>query len=377
MEGQVESVGLAATAGAAAVAMEGLGARRPGDGTCANCGATVHGRFCGMCGQALHFQRTIRGVVEELVHGILHFDGKLWRTLPALAVHPGRLTREYVEGRRARYVNPVALFLMTVLLTFVVFSFAGGGPVDGVAVGVSVTEEDGQVTAPERVDSAAEAQRVVDRLSGSLAEAEGDPAREGEVRALRAARDAFVVARDQLAAREAGEPLPGGGEAPWAAAIRGAAERGDLTVDLGHPGIDQRIMRSLYNPELVLYKMKQKGYKLSFLLVPLSLPWMLLAFPRRRDAKVYDHVVFLLYSLSFISMLGLVAVLLASAGVSHRAVYFVLLFAVPAAHLYRQLKGAYALSRGGALWRTAFLGVGAVLTLSFYSVVILLLGILD
>ena len=46
--------------------------------------------------------------------------------LPLLALQPGKLTREYIDGRRASYVSPIALFLFVVFLTFAVFNATGG-----------------------------------------------------------------------------------------------------------------------------------------------------------------------------------------------------------------------------------------------------------
>ena len=59
---------------------------------------------------------------HDLVHGVLHFEGKIWRTLPLLAWRPGELTRRYVHGERARFVSPIALFLFSVFLMFAVLS---------------------------------------------------------------------------------------------------------------------------------------------------------------------------------------------------------------------------------------------------------------
>ena len=42
-----------------------------------------------------------------------------------LAWRPGELTRRYIEGERARFISPLALFLFTVFLMFAVFSIAG------------------------------------------------------------------------------------------------------------------------------------------------------------------------------------------------------------------------------------------------------------
>jgi len=50
--------------------------------------------------------------------GVLNFEGKFWRTLPMLAWCPGILTRRYIDGQRARFISPIALFLFSVFLLF-------------------------------------------------------------------------------------------------------------------------------------------------------------------------------------------------------------------------------------------------------------------
>ncbi len=57
---------------------------------------------------------------HDLLHGVLHFEGKIWRTLPMLAWRPGELTRRYIDGERAKFVSPIALFLFSVFLMFAV-----------------------------------------------------------------------------------------------------------------------------------------------------------------------------------------------------------------------------------------------------------------
>ena len=56
--------------------------------TCANCGAPLPGNFCGNCGQKAHLHRCPADVGHEFVHGITHIDGKAWKTLPMLLLHP-------------------------------------------------------------------------------------------------------------------------------------------------------------------------------------------------------------------------------------------------------------------------------------------------
>ncbi|WP_318772022.1 DUF3667 domain-containing protein [Thermaurantiacus sp.] len=59
------------------------------------------------------------------MHGLLHLDGKLWRTLPLLVLRPGRPTRAWIEGQRARHLSPVALFQSSIFLMFIVLGLAG------------------------------------------------------------------------------------------------------------------------------------------------------------------------------------------------------------------------------------------------------------
>ncbi len=104
------------------------------DGTCLNCGAVRQGSYCSHCGQSSHIHRSISAFWHDILHGVLHFDGKFWRTLPLLAWHPGKLTRRYIHGERAKFISPMALFLFTIFMMFAVFSFmpvGAGGPAAG------------------------------------------------------------------------------------------------------------------------------------------------------------------------------------------------------------------------------------------------------
>ena len=51
---------------------------------CLNCGAELTGEFCHACGQHAHVHRTLTAFFHDFLHGVLHFEGKIWRTLPLL-----------------------------------------------------------------------------------------------------------------------------------------------------------------------------------------------------------------------------------------------------------------------------------------------------
>jgi hypothetical protein len=90
------------------------------ESNCLNCGAKLLGDFCHECGQRAHVHRSLKGFFHDLLHGVLHFEGKIWRTMAKLIGNPGDLTRRYIDGERAKFVSPVALFLFTVFLMFAV-----------------------------------------------------------------------------------------------------------------------------------------------------------------------------------------------------------------------------------------------------------------
>jgi hypothetical protein len=90
-------------------------------GACHNCHAPVAEKFCGQCGQPSHVH--VASAHEFIHHFIGHFvaaEGKLWRTLGALLFRPGQLTREFIAGRRGRYIDPLRLLLTISLLAFLV-----------------------------------------------------------------------------------------------------------------------------------------------------------------------------------------------------------------------------------------------------------------
>jgi hypothetical protein len=147
MVGEAEAAGDVLTGGVIAGAIDAeRGASAPGaeddvaHEACRNCGATLGGPFCARCGQAAHIHRSLLSLGHDILHGVFHFEGRIWRTLPQLFFHPGRLTRRYIDGERAKFVSPMALFLFTVFLMFAVFSFTGGALLDdsGVEDGANV-----------------------------------------------------------------------------------------------------------------------------------------------------------------------------------------------------------------------------------------------
>ena len=93
--------------------------------SCLNCGKPLAGRFCSHCGQrAIPPYPTVREFIGDAWHEFSGYDGRFARTLRALFRRPGWLTREVLEGRRARYISPLRLYLTASVIYFLVAAAA-------------------------------------------------------------------------------------------------------------------------------------------------------------------------------------------------------------------------------------------------------------
>jgi hypothetical protein len=91
---------------------------------CRNCGAALSGQYCGQCGQrATSRLISLWELVRDAFGDLFELDSRLWRTLVPLVARPGRLTREYLEGRRARFMPPFRMYLVLSLVFFLVAFF--------------------------------------------------------------------------------------------------------------------------------------------------------------------------------------------------------------------------------------------------------------
>jgi hypothetical protein len=364
MQGEAEAAAEVRTGAAAAGAAEST---KPAPASCRDCGALLTGAYCAACGQRAHLHRTLTGIGHDLLHGVLHFDGKFWRTLPELFFRPGRLTRRYIDGERTKFVSPTALFLFTVFAMFAVFSWTAD--------------------APGESDAAVEA---ADESAASTAQAIEDTKK--KIRALRVQHDAAGTAPAQRAAIEAEiddlktslaimEILAGLRQgftldAPPDAGAKDPAGR--VSVEMGWPSLDRKLSEGLQrardNPRLFFYKLRSNAYKASWALIPLSIPFLWLMFFWRRDIHLYDHAVFATYSISFMMLLFIVLSIAASLGVSP-AVWETALVVIPPLHLYKQLRGAYGLSRAGAFVRLLWLMIATVVVLTLFGVLLIYFGV--
>ncbi|MFN4113406.1 MAG: DUF3667 domain-containing protein [Sphingomonadaceae bacterium] len=360
MSGLGEGIGTVIEGGLLGRAVEpGAGDGQGQSGTaaaCANCGTGITGKFCPECGQKAHIHRSLAAVGHDIMHGVLHLDGKLWNTLPLLAFKPGKLTRRYVDGERAKFVSPMAMFLFTVFAMFAVFQMVGVTAPSSAMTGVIDGLTDNSVVEKRIQQQITTLEQERDSL------AKGNTRRE-EIDAEIAVLGKMIGADTETTA-EGQTRISLGGESSI------VLEQSDRDVFGG-----AIIKKWRENPSLMLYKLQSNGYKFSWLLIPLSVPFLWLMFAWRRQFKAYDHAVFVTYSLSFMSLLFIVMSLLGvMPGEWGSAIAFFLLVIAAPLHLYKQLRYAYGLSRFSAMWRFFVLQFCIMIVLVMFLQALLILG---
>lgn len=348
MVGEIEAAGDLATGALLGRAVEPrAGEGHGGGGMCLNCGTALIGQNCHRCGQSADVHRSLAAIGHEILHGVAHFEGKLWRTLPLLAWRPGELTRRYIEGERVRFVSPMALFLFSIFAMFAVFSWAG-------------------ISAPTDIDTGNAETRLETTRKEMIAE-----------------RKELIVARDR---RKADDPKR-------ARANKDIAELDQVLANLptvektadghggfhvttrysGWPALDHGIEKWNKNPSLMLYKLQASSYKFSWLLIPLSLPFLWLLFAWRREYRLYDHTVFVTYSIAFMSLFFILVTVAATSGMTGPGLTLAAL-GLPFVHVTRQLKQAYSLRWPAAILRAMVLTFFIAIILTLFLTILLALG---
>ena len=345
MVGNIEAIGDMVTGSVLGRAVEPRAGEAGADHThekrCLNCGADLTGPYCHECGQRAHVHRTLTAFFHDLAHGVFHLEGKLWNTIPMLAWRPGELTRRYIDGQRARFVSPIALFLFCVFLMFAV-------------IGLVSNSTFGELPSQAKADITKEFQD--DQIKLTALQTKRDIT-------LKAGGDTQELDTEIKSLQQEMQGLQ--------YAARGDFSHATINTPNNIPKwFQKRIGAAAKNPELLFYKLKTNAYKFSWALIPISVPFVWLLFPFSRRFKLYDHTVFVTYSLCFMMLLlvagtliGLVSSTIAS-----------LLWLLPPFHMYRQLRGTYGVGRWGALWRASALTVFAWIAIGLFASLLIALG---
>jgi hypothetical protein len=215
---------------------------------CRNCGGPVDEKYCPKCGQlAASFHRPIWSLMGETIADTFTLDGRLAKTVPVLLLRPGRLTKSYTEGKRARYVPPFRMFLLASLLFYLMLFTV--------------------VTPGQWLNSIDDETRA--DIETSLAETPEIPDLDEETRARLERANISVDAPEEI--------------------------RGD---------IENQIVAVLNRPDQFAAEIEKWLPRLSILMVPLTIVALVLLHIWRRSLYVYDHAVHALHLHSWIYLTG-------------------------------------------------------------------------
>jgi uncharacterized membrane protein len=316
---------------------------------CANCGTELRGPWCHACGQlGEDFHRSWVRLIGESVEGLVHMDGRLWRTLPDLVLRPGRLTRRYLDGHRAPQIPPLRLFLVVLLLMFACGSLSANfGP---------VKVRNSTLTPAQQ----AEVERAVDNAkAGRLTDAQRQALREK----LQNARPGFI------------EMTPGEKEKMKAQVDRLTLsnevrkQQGGDTAASVVDWFREHLQRVIDRPEEFKLQLEAWGERFAFLMLPISAVILSVLFIFQRRYFLFDHLIFSMHSLSFLGLLISTVMLLSILG--HGSI---LLFGAPV-HLFVHMRGVYRTSIAGTLLRMALLFVATLFAFCVLIVALFFVGI--
>ncbi|MEO1135099.1 MAG: DUF3667 domain-containing protein [Pseudomonadota bacterium] len=230
---------------------------------CQNCGATLTGEYCHVCGQrADEPRRAVIGLVQDVFVDTLAIDGKLARTIWLLLSRPGRLARRYLDGKRVRYSPPFRLYLFASVFFFI--------------AAFSLTDMSGSNSAPDNIT-----EEEMASTQAAIAELEAvDPAAADEV------RDAVAAAQD-----ESGQSTPFT-ERSWEDDVQ---YTGPDWLEPHARRMFEAAQRAFEDPRLFFAEVRDNLPRV-LLLAPVGYALiLLLLYLYRRKYFVYDHFVVSLY----------------------------------------------------------------------------------
>jgi hypothetical protein len=379
MDGELEAAGAIAEGGLWARMAEPQAGEASADrhGKCLNCGAVLTGPHCHQCGQAAHVHRSISAFWHDILHGVLHFDGKFWNTVPLLAWKPGHLTRRYIHGERAKFISPIALFLFSIFMMFAIFSYVGSPNFTGDSA-VQTVDGAKVFSGDWRTEMRKEIGRLEPEIAASTRELATLPADDP-------GRAALTGKISDLKNEVNGLSYATEGKARYPEALdpEGAQMAGMFDFDSGvntgwkpfDAWINKIAAKAKKNPELLLYKIQSNGYKFAWLLIPLSIPFVWLSTLGKRGHRFYDHAVFTTYSIASMSLLFIIVTLSVKFDVLTGLIVPAALFYAPF-HMYRQLRHAYGTSRIGGVFRLALLLTCTCIVVTLFLTILVSLGLI-
>lgn len=265
---------------------------------CQNCGTLVSQRYCPNCGQlAASFHRPLWNLIGESITDTFAIDGRAARTLPMLMFRPGRVTRNYIDGKRARYVPPFRLLLLSSLVFFFAFFavMSAQGWMENLVLDDTTFSEE-------------QREEVRASISEMLKEMENDPEMSEADRAIaRSAITGFTEPYLSVTPEDNDEALDG--ETAGAGANLEISDDG-VTMGANWKSMNERAREIISNEKLFTAQIQKWAPRISLLMIPVSILTFGVMYVWRRRIYMYDHAIHALHIHSWIYLFSSVLLLL-------------------------------------------------------------------
>lgn len=391
---------------------------------CKNCGTPLEGWFCHACGQSADtHHRSILHLIWEAIEGMFHLDGRLANTLPLLFFRPGKLAKDYMEGRIVRHVPPFRTFLVALLL----FIFAAEHAIhkirheqelkeekeahalmtpqgrkakadeirkdatedrnDRLASAVAERDEDLKGEKPDKAAIAEEyaddVKKAEDRYARKMAQAQAlqDNPNAG-AEALAKIKNKGAVAADQIRSIDFQDPtkLEAGANKIAEGQIGGQrynvvvpdadaqAEMKAKAAEHGHAGTakddvktwwKEALAKAVANPDYYLLVMFGWAHRLAVLLLPIIGLSLAIVYVNRRQYFIYDHLLVATNLLSFSFLTNALGMVLPAPLIGP---WFAILSIWTPINLFQTLRGGYGSTIIGALFKTTIVWFSSVIS---------------
>lgn len=300
------------------------------DERCLNCGARLQGPHCHTCGQPLKgLVRPLRSIVHDALDTLFEYDSRIWRTLLPLYLLPGRITLDYLAGKRIRFVLPFRLFFVMTVLSFLALQLSLSTtkpletPADRLAQTLSLeeleTERELRMVALDQRHAELAAQRADPRTLAAIALARSNLGAVADEHA-----EWFRLRDDAMAQGVEAPPRPSGKRIQFGEAGLWDRDKNPLIFTALPAGANERIndwigsaLRNIETADEDWSRLSRRFFSLLppvlFVLVPVFA--LLLKVLYLRSGRLYmEHLVVALHAHSFVGLATLVVLALQGLG---------------------------------------------------------------
>lgn len=343
----------------------------PPGAACPNCSTVLEGPYCHVCGQGADtHKRSIGHLIWEATEGLFHLDGRLARTLPLMFFRPGQLARDYMEGRLQRHVPPFRTFLVALLIFIFAAEHAAHEMIlrdeqkkAAEAAALATPQGRANAAAARRTEAAKDLQEAMTDAAAERADELKDKDSKPERvqarydRDVAKARTRYAMALHRADRVAQGLPAKAVDEQPPNARKSASNDR-----------LKAALRKAVDNPDYYWSVLFTWGHRAAILLLPIVGLSLALAYRRRRDLYVYDHLLVAMNLLAFGFLISAVGLVLPFAAMRW---WFALVGLWTLVNLFQTLRGAYGSGWFGATAKTLL-----VWTVTMTSALMLLTGLM-